>query len=221
MIPIKKLTIVMSVVAVLLPFAACGPVSKSLNNYRTTANTSGLVLDQSQAPTLVYRRPSASLASYNRFIVDPVRVEYRDPKMKELKPEDIARMQTEFHSRIVAQLHDGGYSVVTRSEPGTMRISMTISGLEASDMGGKANMAVMATGMAVGMPSFAVSVGKVTVEAVFKDAVSNRIEAVVVDRSQGRRVLNKKPWSTWADVEFSFDKWAEGLRTAIDAAHYN
>ncbi len=49
--------------------------------------------------------------------------------------------------------------------------------------------------------------------------LTNRIDAVVVDRSAGSRTLNAKPWSTWADVEGTFDKWAKGVREAIDKAH--
>jgi hypothetical protein len=63
------------------------------------------------------------------------------------------------------------------------------------------------------------SVGEVTIEGVFLDALANRIDAVAVDRSAGSRVLNKSPWSTWADVEATFDIWAKGIREAVDEAH--
>jgi hypothetical protein len=101
-----------------------------------------------------------------------------------------------------------------------MRISFTLSGLEASNTGGAANLGVMAVGAVVGLPGvFAVSVGKVTVEGVFREAMSNRIDAVVVSKTAGSRVFKNKPWSTWADVQASFDIWAEGIRKAVDKAH--
>ena len=65
----------------------------------------------------------------------------------------------------------------------------------------------------------ALSVGEVTIEGVFIDAPTNRIEAVAVDRSAGSRLLNKSPWSTWADVDATFDIWAKGIRESIDEAH--
>ena len=78
----------------------------------------------------------------------------------------------------------------------------------------------LAAGAVVGLPGvFAVSVGKVTVEGVFREAMSNRIDAVAVSRSEGSHVFKNKPWSTWADVRASFDNWAEGIRKAVDKAH--
>lgn len=78
----------------------------------------------------------------------------------------------------------------------------------------------MTAGAVVGLPViFAVSVGEVTVEGVFREALTNRIDAVAVNRSRGSRVLNATPWSTWADVKGTFDNWAKGLRKAINEVH--
>ncbi len=140
--------------------------------------------------------------------------------MKELDPEQIDEMQRYFHGALVKVLTEAGYTVGTRSEANTLRISMTVSGLQAWKGGGAANVAAMAGGAVVGLPMvFAISVGEVTVEGVFREALTNRIDAVVVDRSGGSRVFKAKPWSTWADVEGTFDKWAEGIREAVDKAH--
>ena len=202
--------------------SACGPTSRTVNeDYAIMADTSGLELDKSEEPSLVYKRPGApTLAAYNRFIIDPIKIDYSDPDMKELDPEQIDEMQRYFHGAMVKELTEAGYEVGTRSEANTMRISFTVSGLKAWKGGGAANIAAMAGGAAVGLPViFAISVGEVTVEGVFREAVTNRIDAVVVDRAGGSRVFNAKPWSTWADVEGTFDKWAEGIREAIDKAH--
>ncbi len=140
--------------------------------------------------------------------------------MKELKPEDIGRMQQYFRDAMVKELRKAGYEVGTRSQARTLRISLTISGLKAPSGGGAANIALMAAGMAMRLPLglVAASVGEVTVEGVFREALTNRIDAVVVDRSQGSRVLKKKPWSTWADVQATFDTWAKGFRESVDKA---
>ena len=203
--------------------SACGPTSRNVNeNYEVLTTTSGLVLDKSQEPTQVYKRPGApTLAAYNRFIIDPIQVNYSDPDMQELDPEQIDEMQRYFHGAMIKELREAGYVVGTRSETNTMRISFTISGLKAWKGGGAANVAAIAGGIAVGVPVgiFAISVGEVTVEGVFREALTNRVDAVVVDRSAGSRVFKAKPWSTWADVEGTFDKWAEGIREAIDKAH--
>ncbi|MBN4077945.1 DUF3313 domain-containing protein [Nitrospina gracilis] len=200
---------------------ACGPTSKKVESYSLPGHLSGLELDKSQEPALVYRRPgSPTFAAYNRFIIDPVKVDYTDSKMKELDPEQLGKMQQYFQKAMIKELREGGYEVGTRSQAGTMRISLRISNLKAWGGGGASNVAAIAAGMALQVPMiFAISVGEVTVEGVFRDSLTNRIDAVAIDHSQGSRVFNKKPWSTWADVEETFDKWAEGVREAIDKAH--
>ncbi len=212
----------MLVLFVLVALTACSPRSKTFaEDYATIADTSGLELDESQLPTLVYIRPGAPLfAAYNRFIIDPVRIDYRDPDMKELEPEDSAQLEQRFRDAVIEELRDGGYEVGTRSQAGTMRISFTITGLKAWGGGGATNVGTIAGGAAVGLPViFVLSVGEVTIEGVFRDALTNRIDAVAVDRSAGSRVLNPSPWSTWSDVEATFDIWAKGIREAVDEAH--
>ncbi len=205
----------------LVAITACAPTSKTVKDYSIIEDTSGLVLDNSQEPTLVYKRPGVpSLAAYNRFIIDPVQVNYTDPEMEELDAKQVGKMQQYFRDAIIKELSEAGYVIGTRSEAETMRISFTISNLKVWDGGGAANVAAIAAGAVVGLPMvFAVSVGEVTVEGVFREALTNRIDAVVVDRSKGSRVFKAKPWSTWADVEGTFDNWAKGIREAIDRAH--
>lgn len=205
----------------LLTLAACAPKSASVDSSVVTAEVSGLVLDESQAPTLVYKRPGVpTLAEYDRFIVDPVRVDYSASDIEEFAPEDLAQLQQYFQNALIEELQEGGYEVGTGSEAGTLRISLTILGLEASSAGGAANVGAIAAGAALGVPGvIAISVGEVTVEGVFREALTNRIDAVVVDRTQGSRIFNNKPWSTWADVEGAAYKWAEGIRAAVDEAH--
>ena len=182
---------------------------------------SGLELDETEAPTLVYKRPRApTLAAYDRFIIDPVVVIYHDPEMKELDTEQIGEMQEYFRVAMVKELREAGYEVGTRSQAGTMRISFITSGYKAPRGGGAVNVAAMAAGAVTGLPMvFAISVGEVTVEAVFREALTHRIDAVAVNRARGSRVFKAKPWSTWADVKGTFDQWATGVREAIDKAH--
>ena len=91
-----------------------------------------------------------------------------------------------------------------------MRMSFTIKGLKAPTALPNVTAAVV---------PFAASVGEVTVEWVLREALTHEIVAVVLTRSRGSRALNPKPWSTWADVERTFDDWAKGLRESVDKAH--
>lgn len=196
---------------VTLAVAGCGSSSKSVQSSAITADLTGLVRDNSSAPTIIYKRPGApTFAAYNKFIVEPPRVDYTDPKMKELSPRSVRRMQLYFYDAVIKELREGGYTVGTRTEPNTMRISFVISGLKAPN--------AMPNIVAAFAP-VAISVDEVTVEGIFSDAVTRRIDAVALDRAAGSRVLNSKPWSTWADVESAFDTWAEGIRGAIDKAN--
>ena len=121
---------------------------------------------------------------------------------------------------MINELRDAGYEIGTKSRAGTMRISFTIMGFKAPSGGGAANIGTIGAGTAVGLPViFAVSVGDVTVEWVLRDALTHRIDGVAVTRARGARTLNPSPWSTWADVERTFDEWAKGLREAVDKAH--
>jgi hypothetical protein len=99
-------------------------------------------------------------------------------------------------------------------------MTLILSGLTAWGGGGAANVGTIVGSTAAGVPGvFSISVGQVTIEGVFREALTNRIDAVVVERSGGSHVLNTSPWSTRADVEKTFDNWAEGIRAAIDKAH--
>jgi voltage-gated potassium channel Kch len=195
----------------LLMISSCGPSNKRVSGLAITADLSGLRIDRSQAPSQVFIRPGApTLAAYNRFIIGPVEVDYFDPQMKELKQEDVERMQKYFRNVMIKEIRNGGYQVGTRSQADTMRISLTLSGLKAPSAA--ANVTAV-------LAPFVISVGEVTVQAVFREALTRRIDAVVVATTQGSRVLDPSPWSTWTDVENAFDDWAEGVREAIDKAH--
>ncbi len=206
---------------VLLTLTGCGPTAKVVKEDAIIADISGLELDESQAPTLVYQRPGApTLAAYNRFIIDPVQIHYNDPNMKDLAPEKLAEMQKYFQTAMIKELREAGYEVGTRSQANTMRISLTVSGLKAWSGGGAANVAAIAVPSAMGAPGvIAVSVGEVTVEGVFRESLTNRIDGVAVERTRGSRLFNDSPWSTWADVRSTFDNWAKGFRKAVDEAH--
>jgi hypothetical protein len=194
-----------------LTLAGCAPKAQLVKDDSIIADVTGLEIDESEAPTIIYKRPGApGLGEFDRFIIDPVQVFYSDPKMQELSLEQVDRMQSYLDNAMYEELTDAGYEVGTRSEAGTLRISFTLSGLSAPSAAPNVIAAVV---------PLAVSVGEVTVEAVIRDGLSNQVEAVVVARASGSRWLNPTPWSAWADVENFFDSWAKGFREAVDEAH--
>ena len=218
---VYKVSPIALMLMVLVVITACGPKGIPVQGYTPTPDISELEHDKSQGPHIVYRRPGEpGFGDYNRFIIDPVTVIYSDPKMKELSPEQVGRMTQYLRDAMINELRDAGYEVGTKSQAETKRISFTISGFKAPSGGGAANIATIGAGAVGGLPViFAVSVGEVTVEWVFREALTHRIDGVAVTRARGARTLNPSPWSTWADVERTFDDWAKGLRETIDKAH--
>lgn len=166
--------------------------------------------DSSAEPALLYVRPDApTLGSYNSFIVDPVRVSYSDPNMAEIPVEQLTRIQLYFQNAVITELREAGIEVGTRSQEGRMRLTLTITGIKAPSAAANLSNAVLPVSL---------SVGEVTVEGQFRNAEADRLDAVVVSRSQGSRVLNSTPWSTWADVESGLDQWAKGFTESVVAS---
>lgn len=199
---------------VTVAIVASGCATKDIpvvEGYTPTVDVSGLVRDDSEAPTIIYRRPGApGLGEYNRFILDSVEFYYDDPDMQELTPEQVLRVQQYFLTALWRELKDAGYEVGWRSEPGTLRISFALSGLRSPSAGANVTTAVF---------PYAWRVGDVTVEASFQDSVTNRLEAVAITRARGARWFNPSPWSTFADVQKFMDGWAQGFREAVEEAH--
>jgi hypothetical protein len=187
---------------------ACGSVEKKVGDHLLKTDISGLELDKNTEPTVLYRRKNApDISTYNRFIVDPVTIDYRDQNMKEINSEDLARMQNYFQERVSNELKEAGYTITDQPGASTMRISFILSGIKAPS--------AIPNVIALQVP-VVISVGEVTVEAAFRESKSNRVDAVAIGRLRGSRVLNPTPWSTWADVESAFDQWAEGIVEAVN-----
>ncbi len=207
----KKILYPTVAIAVFMMLAACSARGKKIDSHHFVTDISGLILDDSKAPTILYLRPNwRGFATYNSFIIEPVRISYRDPKMKKIDAEDLARMQDYFRERLVGELKDAGYGITSDAGAETMRISFTLSGIKAPNP--------LPNIIALQVP-IVLSVGEVTVEAAFSESITNRIDAVAVHRAQGSRILNPTPWSTWADIESSFDQWAKGIAKAVKKEH--
>jgi hypothetical protein len=209
------------VLAMLAVGCQARPVSRELGDYTPATSLRGLRLDPSQKPALVYKRPGApGFDTYDKYIVGPITIDYRDPDMEEIPEETILKLKELFYNAIVTELREAGYTTGTKTTPDSMRMEFILSGFRASKGGSGLNAASKIAGSLVGMPMLVkVSTGEITIEGVFVDAYERRIDAVAVDRAAGARVFNGASISTWADVEGAFERWAKGIREAIDAAH--
>jgi beta-galactosidase GanA len=174
---------------------------------------------------LAYSRPGASLAGYNKLIIDPVEVAFRkdwDPnrtgsrmKLDTKEREDIRTgvaqvVQEEFAKEISK---GGTYQVVTEAGPDVLRLRANIADLyvNAPD--------TMTAGRT---RTYTVSAGEMTLVGDLVDSESGQVIARVVDRreSQGtgmmtltNSVVNRQEASIIAA------SWARILRKRLDAAH--
>ncbi|WP_221075849.1 DUF3313 family protein [Agarivorans aestuarii] len=191
--------------------AACSAKPVQVQGYQPVAETDGLVLDHSHAPSVVYVRPgAASLREYDNFIIDPVIVVDGERYVNKDNAESIAKMQQYLAKSVSEELSKAGYQIGGETTDNTLRITFKISGVSAPSA--VANVTTV-------LAPFALSVGEVTIETVFREAASERIDAVAVMQSRGSRFLNSTPWSTWADVEQTFDSWAQSFRQSVDQAY--
>jgi len=215
----RNIKLALGLCAAVLLVGGCKSVSVNSDSYQPITSTAGLVLDKAQAPSRVYTRQDApGLGAYDKFIVGPVTIH---PRETDITPEAAERLTAYIQSEVSKELSEAGYAIVDAPGEGVMQIKFIISGFTADDSGRAAaiNVGTMAAGAVVGIPVPTPIVGKITVEGVFLNSSKNRVDIVAINRSRGRHMLNSKPWSTWADVESSFDQWAKGIRKGVDAAH--
>ena len=197
---------------VALGLAGCDTTKKqevATEDYKFVNDVSGLVRAPDEEGIVIYDREGVDFATYNKFIIDPVKVVYNNEEMRNLDQEKLKEIQDYFVEAITRELKEGGYEVVEKPSEGTMQIQIAIVDLNVPSA---AYNAVQIIGSPV-----SVTVGSITIEAAFRDASSKRVESVVVARRSGSH-LSGTPWSNWADVKDSVDAWAEELRESMDAA---
>ena len=174
---------------------------------------------------LAYSRPGASLAGYNKLIIDPVEVAFRkdwDPnrtgsrmKLDTKEREDIRTgvaqvVQEEFAKEISK---GGTYQVVTEAGPDVLRLRANIADLyvNAPD--------TMTAGRT---RTYTLSAGEMTLVGELVDSESGQVIARVVDRREAQgtgmmtltnSVVNRQEASIIAA------SWARILRKRLDAAH--
>jgi beta-galactosidase GanA len=174
---------------------------------------------------LAYARPGATLAGYDKLIIDPVEVAFRkdwDPnrtgsrmKLDAKEREDIrSGVSTIVQEEFAKEIGKGGtYQVVTEAGPDVLRLRASIADLyvNAPD--------TMSPGRT---RTYTISAGEMTLVAELVDSESGQVIARVVDRreSQGtgmmtltNSVVNRQ------EAGIIASSWARILRKRLDAAH--
>jgi hypothetical protein len=174
---------------------------------------------------LVYARPGATLAGYDRIELDPIDVAFRkdwNPTMTgsriKLGSEERENIRTGVarivHEEYVKELQTkSSYKVVDAPGPDVLRVKVKIVNLyvNAPD-----------TGTAGPSRQYTVSAGEMTLLSELYDSETGEVLARVVDRREGRRADGL----TFTDSVTNIDQartaaagWARILRVALDKAH--
>jgi beta-galactosidase GanA len=174
---------------------------------------------------LAYSRPGATLAGYNKLIIDPVEVAFRkdwdpnrtgsrmkvDAKDRENIRSGVAKVVQEEFAKEIGK--GGTYQIVTEAGPDVLRLRASIADLyvNAPD--------TMSPGRT---RTYTVSAGEMTLVAELVDSESGQVISRVIDRreSQGtgmmtltNSVVNRQ------EAGIIASSWARILRKQLDAAH--
>jgi len=174
---------------------------------------------------LAYARPGASLAAYEKVIIEPIEVAFRkdwNPKKtgSELKLSSTDRenirtgvakiVRDEFVRAIEAK---SGYKVVAEPGPDVLRVKAMILNLYVSAPQGRT---------AARTQTYTVSAGEMTLVAELHDSETGQVLARVVDRQAARSSSHMTFTNSAANTDEARDiasAWARALRDGLDKAH--
>ena len=223
----KKLTLILAGAALVL---AALPSSVALAQspraaFEEAMSHDGLQKIKIKGIDLAYTRPGASLAGYDKIMIDPVEVSFRkdwDPDRTGSRIKVTAKEREDIRSGVAKIVQEefakelgkgGAYQLVTEAGPDVLRLRADIADLyvNAPDAMTPGRTRV-----------YTVSAGEMTLVAELVDSESGQAIARVVDRreSQGTGTLtftdsmmNRQEASRIASA------WARILRKQLDAAH--
>jgi len=174
---------------------------------------------------LVYARPGATLAAYNRVKLEPMEVSFSKDwnptasggriKLSSEARENIRTGVAKIvHEEFVKELQNkGSYKVVDEIGPDVLRVKTYIANLYVS---------APDTGTAAISRTYTVSAGEMTLVAELYDSETGQILARVVDRREARRVGTLMLTNSATNAEearSTASAWARILRSGLDRAH--
>ena len=189
------------------------------------AQQSGLVKVKNKTVDLLYKRPDATLAKYNKVILKPIDVQFSknfDPGqgsvLYKMNPPDREKIKTELAEQFAKvfqkELEEkGGYPVVTESGADVLEMRAAIVNLYIN----APDVSMQTAGR---VKTYSADAGEMTLVMELRDSVSGAILAQAYDR----RTAGNGMWSWSTSVSNSaearqlFGVWASALRKAFDAS---
>lgn len=155
---------------------------------------------------------------YTQILLDPVEI-WVSPtsEYKGASPDALKRMGDSFTNSFKKALQPG-YTLVDKAGPGVLRIRIAITGI---------NLVAPASNPAQFLPVvFLVRAASGAMSA--KDVVltgemqvldpNNNVVAAALSTGTGDKTVEEKQTITWKELQSITDKWAGGLRSALDVA---
>ena len=217
----------MRIPCVLLAAMLSGPaLAASQAEFDKAMSYDGLQPVRVKGISLAYKRPDATLAGYQRVMIEPVEVRFHKSwnptqsgsrlPLSAAAREDIRTglaklVREQFEKALTAQ---GRYPVVAAAAPDVLKLRINI-----------ANLYVNAPEAASGAsPSynFSMSAGEMTLFLELFDSETGQILARVIDRRESRNnnlLMLSGSVPNAAEAEALAAQWAHVLRKALDKAH--
>lgn len=205
---------------------ACQSTPKGADSMDQLSTSEGLARVPSKQVALLYVRPQATLASYSKFLIKPVEVQFA----KNWKPESqnsgsvLYRMSDVDREKIKSELANafvdvfkqemakGGYALVTEAGEDVLEIQAALVNLyinapDPSEIAGRARV-------------YTTDAGEMTLVMQLHDSVTGQLLARAVDREAATHQFWN--WTTsvsnTADARRIINGWATLLRKSFDAA---
>ena len=210
----------------LLGLTAC---STTRQQTRGIEEPSGFLGDYSQLhegtngqARLVYFAPDVNWAKYTKIWIKPIELwKSDDPEspMGKISPENQQHLIDLLNTALDNVLRTN-YTMVSQGGPDVLIIHAAITDAKKSKpvIGAISSIYLPLKLIGLGKQALAgttIGVGSVTIEAEFLDGESNQRLCAVVDSRSGTSAIRSKFSGHWADVERSFEWWAERLNTRL------
>lgn len=165
----------------------------------------------------LYVAPNVSLANYQRVMLDPIEVGFKDgwrmqhPDLGDKEFELLrTRLAAALQETLVKELARGGYTIAEAPGPDVIRLRASIE---------DANFAAPEAG--VGRSTWVYIDGQMTLRVQGFDAPSGALVARAKDYEEDAEKRSLRPAdrvSAFVNAQRIFDKWAQELRSALDVA---
>ena len=157
-----------------------------------------------------YLAPNNRLASYSKFIIDPVVIHFhtRSKAKGKLKEEDLRDLKNYMHDALVKAIEDR-YDIVYQPGHGVARLRSALTDLKKSGI----VQNVLPISKAVGS-----GLGGASLEAELLDSQTGEQIGAIVESQLGKR-LSLDGYSTWGDAKAVMDGWAKRFRKRLDETH--